>query len=124
MQLVSGTSAGLPAGLYSRVSRYRHEVFVQRLAWNLQTPDGEEIDQFDREDTVYVVAQDAAGQIAGCGRLLPTTRPYLLGDVFAQLLNGAPPLQPGNLGAVALLRRGFERQAFRTLEPDGLTRGN
>jgi N-acyl-L-homoserine lactone synthetase len=37
------------------------------------------------------VAQDAAGEIAGCGRLLPTTRPYLLGDVFPQLLNGAPP---------------------------------
>ena len=91
MQLVSGTSAGLPAGLYSRVSRYRHEVFIQRLGWNLQTPDGEEIDQFDREDTVYVVAQDGAGEIAGCGRLLPTTRPYLLGEVFPQLLNGAPP---------------------------------
>ena len=91
MQLVAGTSAGLPADLYNRVSRYRHEVFVQRLGWNLQTPDGIEIDQFDRADTVYVVAQDDAGEIAGCGRLLPTTRPYLLSEIFPQLLNGAPP---------------------------------
>ena len=91
MQLVSGTSVGLPPGLYSRVSRYRHEVFIQRLGWNLQTPDGVEVDQFDREDTVYVVAQDDDGNIAGCGRLLPTTRPYLLSEIFPQLMNGAPP---------------------------------
>ena len=91
MQLVTGTSARLPQGLYAKVSRYRHEVFVQRLGWQLQTPAGEEIDQFDRSDTVYLVAEDDTGQITGCGRLLPTTRPYLLAEVFPQLMNGAPP---------------------------------
>ena len=91
MQMVSGTSSGLPAGLYNKVSRYRHEVFVRRLGWQLNTPEGVDIDQFDREDTVYVVAEDDQGRVAGCGRLLPTTRPYLLGEVFPQLLNGAPP---------------------------------
>ena len=95
MQLVSGTSSKLPQGLYARVSRYRHEVFVQRLGWQLQTPDGQEIDQFDREDTVYVVAEDEMGHVTGCGRLLPTTKPYLLGEIFPQLMNGQePPCTP------------------------------
>ena len=50
-----------------------------------------ELDQFDRPDTVYVIVQTDDGDIVGCARLLPTTRPYLLAEVFPQLLNGLPP---------------------------------
>lgn len=54
-----------------------------------------ESDQFDRPDTIYVVAQDDKGLVSGCARLLPTTRPYLLGEVFPHLLNGLePPCSP------------------------------
>jgi N-acyl-L-homoserine lactone synthetase len=88
---MSGSSEGLPAGVYSKVAHYRHKVFVEQLGWELRTQDGEELDQFDRPDTVYVVAQDDDGQVLGCARLLPTTRPYLLREVFPQLLNGLPP---------------------------------
>jgi len=91
MRVVSGAPEGLPAGLYSKLAHYRQKVFVEQLGWNLITQDGAELDQFDRPDTVYVVAQDDDGRVFGCGRLLPTTRPYLLGDVFPQLLNGLPP---------------------------------
>lgn len=47
---------------------------------------GFERDQYDRDDTVYVVGRDEAGSICGCARLLPTTRPYLLKDLFPSLL--------------------------------------
>lgn len=90
MHLVSGTPAGLPKGLYAKVARYRHKVFVERLGWPLQTDGKVELDQFDRSDTLYVVAQDEDGDVFGCARLLPTTGPYLLGEVFPQLLNGLP----------------------------------
>lgn len=70
----SGASEGLPQGVYSKLARYRHNVFVEQLGWGLQTQDGTELDQFDRPDTVYVVAQDDEGHIFGCARLLPTTR--------------------------------------------------
>lgn len=86
-----GMPERLPAGLFSEVSRYRHKVFVEKLGWNLQTRDGFELDQFDRPDTFYVVSRDGDGHVNGCARLLPTHRPYLLGDVFPQLLNGLPP---------------------------------
>lgn len=95
MQVTSGPQERLPQGMYSQVARYRHKVFIERLGWRLRTQDGMELDQFDRPDTVYVVAQDEEGQVFGCARLLPTTRPYLLGEAFPQLLNGLlPPCSP------------------------------
>jgi acyl homoserine lactone synthase len=91
MRVISGAVAGLPEGYYGRVTHYRHRVFVEQLGWRLHVQDGSETDQFDRPDTVYVMVEDGAGNIAGCSRLLQTTRPYLLAEVFPQLLNGLPP---------------------------------
>ncbi len=95
MRVVSGVTAGLPAGFYHRVTHYRHRVFVERLGWQLGGPDGTESDQFDRPDTVYLALEDEHGDISGCARLLPTTQPYLLSEIFPQLLNGlVPPRDP------------------------------
>lgn len=90
MQFVSGRYETLNDGFISKIAAYRHRVFVDKLGWSLDCPKGRELDQFDREDTVYVVAQDDSGEIVGIGRLLPTNRPYLLGEVFPQLMGGAP----------------------------------
>lgn len=91
MHFVSGSTDQLPPGLPVRLAQYRHRVFVEQLGWELPVHDGLEKDQFDRDDTVYVAAQDAHGNVVGCARLLPTTGAYLLGEVFPQLLNGLPP---------------------------------
>jgi N-acyl-L-homoserine lactone synthetase len=91
MFVISGAPRTLPQGLYSKVAHYRHKVFIEQLGWQLKAVGEAEQDQFDRSDTVYVVAQDEDGHISGCARLLPTTRPYLLSEVFPQLLNGLPP---------------------------------
>ena len=71
MRVISGAVAGLPEGYYGRVTHYRHRVFVEQLGWRLHAQDGSETDQFDRPDTVYVMVEDEAGNIAGCSRLLP-----------------------------------------------------
>ncbi len=95
MKVISGVSGGLSEDLFDKVSSYRHKVFIEMLGWELQTKNGVELDQFDRPDTLYVIAQDDEGTINGCARLLPTDRPYLLGEVFPQLLNGQPlPASP------------------------------
>ena len=91
MYVVTGRQEDLPDGLYTKVANYRHKVFVEQLGWQLQAIDNAEQDQFDRCDTIYVATRDQQGNISGCARLLPTTQPYLLGDVFPQLLNGMPP---------------------------------
>ncbi len=75
--------------------RYRHNVFVDLLGWDLElsaknTALRLEEDQFDTEETVYVYSKDKFDNITGCARLLPTTQPYLLEEVFPELLNGMP----------------------------------
>ncbi|AIY41827.1 Autoinducer synthesis protein SolI [Collimonas arenae] len=95
MKVITGSASELPNDLFSKVCSYRHKVFVETLGWNLDTKEGIELDQFDHAGTIYVVALDEDCEVIGCGRLLPTSQPYLLGEVFPQLLKGAtPPCTP------------------------------
>lgn len=92
MDIIAGSAKQLNDKVYNRLANYRYQVFVEHLGWELDTPYGLEFDQFDRPDTLYVVARNDAQDIIGCARLLPTTTPYLLEEVFPELLNGlAPP---------------------------------
>ena len=84
----------LPDDLDTALAHYRHRIFVEQLGWRLPSADDRfERDQYDRDDTVYVVAHDESGAICGCARLLPTSSPYLLQDLFPSLLADgmAPP---------------------------------
>ena len=63
------------------------------LGWDLAVQDGMGLDQFDRPDTLYVIARGDEGPLIGAARLLPTVRPYLLRDVFPQLLGDQPAPQ-------------------------------
>lgn len=91
MRFLTGTPSELTSVLMTDLARYRHKVFVEKLGWQLKCEYGLEYDQFDRDDTIYVVAKNDDDQIVGTARLLPTSRPYLLGEVFPQLLNGQLP---------------------------------
>ncbi len=91
MNFHSGYSNQLPNTLKSDLFKYRHGIFVEKLGWNLATDYCYETDQFDHKDTLYVVAKDNLDNITGCARLLPTTKPYLLQEVFPDLLNGLTP---------------------------------
>lgn len=77
------------------LARYRYDVFVGRLGWNLPCPAGYDQDQFDTPQALHVVASDDADQILGYARLLPTTGEYLLAALFPELLGAAqPPCDP------------------------------
>ncbi len=91
MNYKSHTSQGLSNQARCELFTYRYEVFVDRLGWDLDTENGYESDQFDHSETIYVVARNEDSQITGCARLLPTTLPYLLEEVFPELLNGLKP---------------------------------
>ncbi|WP_347905802.1 acyl-homoserine-lactone synthase [Pseudomonas purpurea] len=84
----------LTPALHDDLGRYRHNVFVKQLGWELNTssplPD-REFDQFDHADTRYIIALDRDQRVHGCARLLPTTQPYLLSDVFGFLCDQAVP---------------------------------
>ncbi|KQB59096.1 MULTISPECIES: acyl-homoserine-lactone synthase [Betaproteobacteria] len=89
MEILAGTQRTLANDMMGRVARFRYRVFVEMLGWDLPCRDGLELDQFDREDTVYLVARKGE-EVVGMARLLPTHRPYLLGEVFPQLMGSLP----------------------------------
>lgn len=110
--VATGTKSELPNGLETALAAYRYEVFIKTLQWQLPVEDGLERDQFDRPDTLYVVAGDLDGNVCGCARLLPTTKAYLLDEVFPGLMNGAPaPHSPDT----------WELSRFSTMAPKETT---
>jgi N-acyl-L-homoserine lactone synthetase len=77
--------------LHSREIFEMHElrriVFADRLEWDVTITDGLEIDSFDEVDPLYVLSLDPhTGSVRGTLRLLPTTGPNMLRDVFHCLL--------------------------------------
>lgn len=71
----------------------RARVFHDRLGWDVNVRDGQERDKFDDLDPAYVVALDDDYNVVGCNRMLQTTGPHMLADVFQNILKGEPPLR-------------------------------
>lgn len=91
MNIVVGSSKEFSETQKNELYSYRYNVFVERLGWDLDACQGLETDAYDHDKTVYVIAKDDEEEIVGCARLLPTTLPYLLEEVFPELLNGLVP---------------------------------
>jgi acyl homoserine lactone synthase len=69
--------------------RNRAETFSERLGWEVMVKDGYERDRFDDANPLYLVSVDPdTEEYWGSLRLLPTTGPNMLRDVFPQLLDG------------------------------------
>jgi acyl-homoserine lactone synthase len=84
--------------LYARILddyfRIRHQIYVVERRWTeLARPDGREIDQFDTEDAVYLLGLEEGAIVAGM-RMVPTTAPTLLSDLFPQLALAGPVRRP------------------------------
>jgi len=63
----------------------RKRVFVDALGWRLPTINDMEIEHYDtKEDPVYILSvDDSNGAVRGGVRLMPTTGPHLMKDVFS-----------------------------------------
>ena len=72
----------------------RKRVFVDRLGWELPTRESWlEVDEFDNEYAVYLIARDpGTGRHQGSVRLLPSTRPHVLGSLFSSLCTDGVPI--------------------------------
>lgn len=69
----------------------RKTVFVDLLKWDVPVIEGRfELDQFDGEHAAYIIIADESGDHLGSARLLPTTRPHILGTLFPGLCEMAP----------------------------------
>lgn len=73
----------------NEMHRLRHRVFKERLAWAVTTQGDQEIDSFDANSPVYLLHRRGDElPIEGCVRLLPSTGPTMLRDVFGTLTDG------------------------------------
>ncbi|WP_238147099.1 acyl-homoserine-lactone synthase [Rhizorhabdus dicambivorans] len=73
----------------------RKALFVDLFGWDVPVVDGRfEIDQFDGEHVVYLVAVDGDGAHEASLRLLPTERPHMLDTLFRNLCPLGVPTGP------------------------------
>jgi N-acyl-L-homoserine lactone synthetase len=88
----SANRAGFSAQI-AEMHRDRKRVFVDGLKWAVPVVDGQyEIDQFDDDGAVYLIELDRrTGKHLASLRLLPSTAPHLLQDVFPNLCDGPVP---------------------------------
>jgi acyl-homoserine lactone synthase len=73
----------------------RKRLFVDLLGWDLAVENGRrEIDHFDGDEAVYLIALDQTGDHIGSLRLLPSEQPHILSTLFADLCPDGVPIGP------------------------------
>lgn len=88
-----GTPADQP--LLESMFEDRKRLFIDLLDWDLTVVDERlEIDRFDDAYATYIIAADRAGRHLASMRLLPSTRPHLLGTLFERLCTNGVPVGP------------------------------
>ncbi len=92
---IESADRGTYPKLIDEMFRMRADVFSGRLGWDVTVEDGREVDRFDGEDPLYLLSLDErSGQLRGAVRLLPTTGPNMLRDVFSVLMPGGAVESP------------------------------
>ncbi|CAN7253513.1 acyl-homoserine-lactone synthase [Mesorhizobium caraganae] len=86
IELIAPGWYGAFADELHEMHRLRYRIFKERL--DVRTTGGFEIDSFDSLKPHYLVLRDAGGRVGGGVRLLPSTGPTMLRDVFSRLLEG------------------------------------
>ena len=69
--------------------RLRKTVFKDRLGWDVTVRGELEIDEYDAVGPSYLLSIDRYGTLNGCVRLLPTTGPNMLCDIFPSFVTRA-----------------------------------
>ncbi|HEU0098192.1 MAG TPA: acyl-homoserine-lactone synthase [Allosphingosinicella sp.] len=70
----------------------RKQVFVDRFGWRLPAKGSWlEVDQFDDDYAIYLLARSSEGRHQGSVRLLPSSRPTMLNTLFSDLCPAGVP---------------------------------
>src|SRR5580704_796023 len=72
-----------------QMHRIRKTVFKDRLGWDVTVSGELELDEYDALEPSYLLSIDRYGTLSGCVRLLPTTGPNMLRDIFPSLVTEA-----------------------------------
>lgn len=85
IHVISAANRHLYRATLDSYFRIRYDVFARERGWKaVERSDERDIDAFDRDDTVYLIAIDN-DRVVGGQRLVPTTSPHMLSEIFADL---------------------------------------
>ena len=81
--VVNAENRGLFEADLVQMCRQRKAVFVDAAGWKIPVLGDMEMDAYDRRDTIYLLAKDRPdGQVLASVRLLTTTGPHLMCELF------------------------------------------
>ncbi|MCU0837189.1 MAG: GNAT family N-acetyltransferase [Rhodospirillales bacterium] len=79
-------NAHLLGGALPSAHRLRYRIFVERQKYATPHARGMEWDQFDTPLSVYLIWRDEHGEARGVVRLLPTTQPYMIKELWSHVV--------------------------------------
>jgi len=82
IEIVDPTNRHLYMDALRDMWRMRFRV-AKRFNWTIPTPkEGVDRDEFDTNETIYLLLRDEENRVVGCSRLNPTMHPHMLDTVF------------------------------------------
>ncbi|MEZ0169685.1 acyl-homoserine-lactone synthase [Microvirga sp. TS319] len=91
VHVITHNNRKLYADSIQQFYRLRHQIFVEERGWNrLRRPDGLEVDAYDNENAIYLLAIDA-NRVVGGQRLYPTLLPHMISEVFPHMAQRSIP---------------------------------
>ena len=98
IRLVNGMEYASHTSELDQMFRLRKRVFLDRLGWDVSVSGLYEIDNYDLMKPLYVLSMDDDGKhVLGSLRLLPSTGPNMLADVFKELLPEGQPIRSATI---------------------------
>lgn len=90
---LSWKNAHLHGNLWAQSHQLRYRAFIERQHWSIPNDGDMEWDQYDNPRATYVVVDDGDGRCIATCRLLSTTCPYMIEEIFPHMLPYPPPKQ-------------------------------
>jgi len=104
--------------LFDQMYQLRARQFGLRRGWRVEVTDGRERDRFDDLNPLYVCVATESGQLLASLRLLPTTGPHMLSDVFPEVMGEAGIIRHPLI--LESSRFCVDTEASRTFQEDGI----
>jgi acyl homoserine lactone synthase len=89
IRIVTKDSAERNVSILYQMHRVRKAVFKDRLGWDVTVSGELEVDEYDALGPSYLLSIDRHAAVNGCVRLLPTTGPNMLRDIFPSFVTRA-----------------------------------
>jgi acyl homoserine lactone synthase len=89
IRIVTKDNADRHVGHLHQMHRIRKTVFKDRLGWDVTVSGELEVDEYDSLGPSYLLSIERHGTVNGCVRLLPTTGPNMLRDIFPSFVTRA-----------------------------------